>query len=310
MDALRIQEDSGRSWASQNDGVMHACGHDVHMAAAVALARAVDTVGGPAPLVTILQPREETYPSGARDIVNSGILTAQNVRSVIGAHVQPTLPAGTVACTAGAVNASSDEICITVEGRGGHAAYPHLAVDPVTALAHVIVSAQTLISRNADPQSTLVLSITTLSAGSAANVIPDRAMARGSVRAMSTAGRREILLRLREVVELVAKAHGCTGTLDVTDGEPVLDNSPELTERTQPLLEALGATVDRDLRSAGSDDFSYYSELLPSLMMFVGVDAGEGGLHSADFAPDDDAVAAVAHAMLAGYLAAAEATQP
>ncbi|WP_211881596.1 M20 metallopeptidase family protein [Pseudarthrobacter albicanus] len=308
LDALSIKEMSGRDWSSVHEGTMHACGHDIHMAALVALARAVHQVGGPAPLVSILQPREESYPSGARDIVEAGLLETEDVRAVIAAHVQPTLPSGTVACTPGAVNASSDEITIIVEGRGGHAAYPHLTQDPVSTLAHVIVAAQTLISRNADPQSTLVLSITTLLAGAAANVIPDSALARGSVRAMTTAGRRGILLRLREVVELVAQAHGCTGRLEVTDGEPVLENSPELCEKSAPILQSLGMHIASDLRSAGSDDFSYYSERLPSLMMFVGVESAAGGLHSANFAPDDDAVTAVAHAMLAGYLAAADAT--
>jgi amidohydrolase len=305
LDALSITEESGRPWASQREGVMHACGHDIHLAALVALTRAVEAVGGPAPIVAVLQPREETYPSGARDIMEAGVLQAEGVQAVIAAHVQPALPAGAVACTPGVVNASSDEITIVVEGRGGHAAYPHLTQDPVSALAHVIVAAQSLISRKADPLSTVVLSITALAAGSSANVTPDTARARGTIRALDARSRRDILSSLQELVDLVSRAHGCTGRVDITSGEPVLENNLALAEGTSPILESFGLHVERGLRSAGSDDFSYYSARLPALMMFVGVEADHGGLHSSNFAPSDDLVASVAHALLAGYLAAA-----
>lgn len=308
LDALAVAEQTGATWASAHPGIMHACGHDVHLAALTALARAVDRVGGPAPLLAVLQPREETYPSGAQDIVEDGVLDREECRAVIGAHVQPLLPAGTVACTPGGVNASSDEFTITVQGRGGHAAYPHLTRDPVVALAHLVVALQSLVSRGIDPMSHVVLSVSTLAAGTAANVIPGTAEARGTLRTLGTGDRETLHTRLAEVAGLVAQTHGCTAQVEITRGEPVLDNDAALTAATRPLLATLGLSVGDDLRSAGSDDFSFFCAQLPSLMLFVGTHGGTEQLHSPTFLPPDERIRDVAHAMLAGYLAAADRT--
>ncbi|MGW7019944.1 M20 metallopeptidase family protein [Streptomyces decoyicus] len=306
LDALAVEEKSGAAWTSEHPGLMHACGHDVHLAALTALARAVDRAGGPAPLLAVLQPREETYPSGARDIVEDGILDREQCRAVIGAHVQPLLPPGTVACTPGGVNASADEFTITVRGRSGHAAYPHLTRDPVVALAHIVVTLQSLVSRGTDPMSHVVLTVSTLAAGTAANVIPDTAEARGTLRALGKDDREMLHTRLAEVAGLVAQTHGCTAQVDIIRGEPVLDNDPALTAATRPLLGTLGLSAGDDLRSAGSDDFSFFCAHLPSLMLFVGTHGGTEQLHSPTFLPPDERIRDVAHAMLAGYLAAAE----
>lgn len=305
LDALAVQEKTGAAWTSEHPGLMHACGHDVHLAALTALARALGRKGGPAPLLAVLQPREETYPSGAQDIVEDGILDREQCRSVIGAHVQPLLPAGTVACTPGGVNASADEFTVTVHGRSGHAAYPHLTRDPVVTLAHIVVALQSLVSRGTDPMSHVVLSVSTLAAGTAANVIPGTAEARGTLRALGTGDRETLHARLAEVAGLVAQAHGCTAQVDITRGEPVLDNDAALTAATGPLLGSLGLSVGDDLRSAGSDDFSFFCAQLPSLMLFVGTHGGTEQLHSPTFLPPDERIRDVAHAMLAGYLAAA-----
>ncbi|HCA85799.1 MAG TPA: amidohydrolase [Streptomyces sp.] len=305
MDALAVTERTGVPWASERPGVMHACGHDVHLAAVTALAHAVDRVGGPAPMLVILQPREETYPSGARDMAEDGVLRREQCRAVIGAHVQPLLPAGTVACTPGAVNASSDEFTITVRGEGGHAAYPHRTRDPVVALAHVVVSLQSVVSRGTDPMSPLVLSVTTLAAGTAANVVPGVATARGTLRAMHTGDRERVQSRMTETADLVARAQGCEAEVEFVRGEPVLDNDAGLSAATAPLLDEFGFKVSQDLRSAGSDDFSYFSERMPSLMQFVGTHGGTEQLHSPTFLPSDERVGDVARALLAGYLAAA-----
>jgi len=308
LDALPITEATGVPWASQRPGVMHACGHDIHLAAIVALARAVDAVGGPAPLLAVLQPREETYPSGARDIIRSGFLHEEAAVATIAAHVQPLLGAGTVSCTVGAVNASNDEFTITIKGRGGHAAYPHQTIDPVVALAHVVIALQTLVSRGVDPMAPVTLSITTLSAGTAPNVIPDLTTAHGTIRALDDATRHDVVRKLTEVVDLTARANGCIGSVAVTHGEPVLNNHAGIAHATVPLLRGMGVEVDEALRSLGSDDFSYFSEGMPSLMMFVGTGAGGGDerLHSATFAPADERIGHVAKALLAGYVAAAE----
>ncbi|MFJ9619459.1 M20 metallopeptidase family protein [Streptomyces noursei] len=306
LDALAVQEETGAPWTSEHPGLMHACGHDVHLAALTALARAIDRKGGPVPLLAILQPREETYPSGAQDIVEDGILDRERCRAVLGVHVQPLLPAGTVACTPGGVNASADEFTITVHGRSGHAAYPHLTRDSVVTLAHIVVALQSLVSRGTDPMSHVVLSVSTLAAGTAANVIPGTAEARGTLRALGTRDRDFLHARMAEIAGLVAQAHGCTAQVDITRGEPVLDNDPALTAATRPLLGPLGLRVGDDLRSAGSDDFSFFGARLPSLMLFVGTHGGSEQLHSPTFLPPDERIRDVAHAMLAGYLAAAE----
>lgn len=304
LDALPSTEATGLEWASENYGVMHACGHDVHMAAAVALARAVAATPGAVPLLLVLQPREETYPSGAKDICADDRLAGEEVIATIGAHLQPLLPRGTVACTVGPVNASSDEFTISVVGQGGHAAYPHLTVDPVITLAHIVVALQSIISRTTDPMETAVLSVTTLRAGSAPNVVPGTATARGTVRAMSPSVRRQILLRLQDIAANFAAAHGCTAQVQFVHGEPVLQNDEEIALTTRPLLESLGMEINSTLRSAGSDDFAYFCEKYPSLMMFVGTDGEDERLHSSSFAPDNTHVRDVAYAMLSGYAAA------
>jgi amidohydrolase len=305
LDALRMTEETGLPWASRNPGVMHACGHDVHLAALAALACAVAAAGGPAPLVAILQPREEDYPSGARDVRDSGVLAAGEVAAVIGAHVQPTLPGGTVACTPGSVNASCDDFTVTVRGQGGHAAYPHRTSDPVLALCEVVTGLQSLVSRRIDPLHGGVLSVTMINGGTAPNVIPGWATARGTIRAMTGQARSVLHEGVRELSAAVAQAFGCQAEVRITEGEPVLVNDDDLAHATQRRLRELGVTVDDSLRSAGSDDFSYYSDMMPGLMIFVGTGHARETLHSPGFAPDDSVIGDVARALLAAYLAAA-----
>lgn len=306
LDALPVHEATGLPWASQRPGAMHACGHDVHLAALVALARAVAATEHPSPLLVVLQPREESAPSGAHDIAVSGLLEQERVCAAVAAHVQPALPVGTVACTAGAVNASNDEFTVVVEGEGGHAAYPHRTADPVVALAQVVLGLQSVVSRGTDPLLPAVISVTMLSAGSAVNVIPGRATAQGTLRALDPGTRRSVQAAMHDTVSLVARAHGCDGRLEVREGEPALLNDAALARRTAPLLQQLGWAVDADHRSMGADDFAHFSERLPSLMMFVGT--GGGQLHTPSFAPPDEHVEHVAQALLAGYLAAGAGT--
>jgi amidohydrolase len=303
LDALPITETTGVPWAAEA-GAMHACGHDVHMAALTALARALHQVGPPVPMLVVLQPREEGNPSGGLDIVKSGLLQAHQVAAMVAAHVQPVLQAGEVACAPGVVNASADEFFVTMTGSPGHAAYPHLTRDPVLALAQFVVAVQQLVSRNTDPMQPAVVTVGTLAAGDASNAIPGTATARGTVRSVTTAHRDRLHERLREVADGIALAHGCTAEVTIVRGEPVLDNDPGLAASTAALLTRLGATVTEPLRTCGADDFSFYGQVAPSLMLFVGTGGQPGsGLHTATFLPSDRAVADVADALLAGYLA-------
>jgi amidohydrolase len=305
LDALPITEETGVAWASTN-GAMHACGHDVHLAALVALTRAVSQVDGAPPMVAVFQPREETYPSGARDIVESGALERETVSAVVGAHIQPVLADGQIACTPGAVNAAADEFTVRMRGRAGHAAYPHLNRDAVLALAQCVVSLQQLVSRDTDPMVPSVLTVGAISAGEAANATPGTATARGIIRSMSESHRLTLHERLHEVAAGVAQVHGCTATVEITSGEPVLHNDPGLAAAAAEALGTAGYRIVDSLRSCGADDFAYYAARFPSLMLFVGVGDGQGPpLHHPAFLPDDMAVDRVAEAMLAGYIAAA-----
>jgi amidohydrolase len=268
----------------------------------VAAARAIAAAGGS--VAALLQPREEANPSGAAEVVASGVLSAGRFGAVIAGHLQPAVAAGTMAVTPGVVNASADEIEIVVTGRGGHAGYPHTVADPVLALSAVVVAVQQVSARRIDPVHGAVCMITQLSAGSASNVVPERAVARGTLRLMTAADRTRAASIVGDIAGSVARGYGCSAEVTVIDGEPVLDNDPVLARGAGALLADHGWRVRTDFRSFGADDFSHYSAVAPALMVFVGTGtAGRAGLHDAEFLPPDETVAAVAQALLAGYVA-------
>ena len=309
LDALPIQEETGAPFAATN-GLMHACGHDVHMAALTALFRAARRIEGslPKPLLALYQPSEETYPSGADLIVRGGELE-DRIETIVAAHVHPEVPWGTVSVEPGAVNASCDYLRITVEGTGGHAAYPHRTRDPILALSSAIVALQSLVSRRLDPMHAGVFSVGWTRAGSAENVIPSRAEAGGTLRALDPADRVPLQEAARELIESTARTHGCTASVELIEGEPATINHPALATRTRALLPETGLGLAPAMRSCGSDDFGYYGELAPSLMAFVGVGDAPGTqpvpLHHPRFLPPHEAVEAVASAQAVAFAAAA-----
>ncbi len=307
LDALPGQEVGERPWRSQVDGTVHACGHDIHLAALSALARAARELPLPYGLVLLLQPREELSPSGARDIVTSGVLAEQDVRAVLGAHVQPRVAAGAVAADPGVVNAGVDEFTLTMTGLGGHSAYPHLARDPVAALCRAVDMLAGLVPAVVDPMTPAVLAVTMLSAGTAPNMIPGSAVAQGTLRTFEPADRLRVHERARAVVSGAAAAYGCVGDLDVTLGEPRVDNDAALTSAVRHRLAADAVPLAAQFRSCGSDDFAEYGTAAPSLMMFVGADGGaDRMLHHPGFVPPDETVGLVARSLLAGYLGATD----
>jgi len=302
LDGLPIPEQTGVSWASAN-GAMHACGHDVHLAALTALGRAARQADLPVAVLAVLQPREETAPSGAMDVVTSPEFAAQHPAAMIGVHLQHLLPAGTVAVPAGVVNAATDDFEITVTGRGGHAGYPQLAADPVLALCQSVVALQQLISRRIDPTHAAVISVGTLQAGHAPNVIPATAAASGTIRTLDGHDRQFLRSAIGDTVAAVCLAYGCEGAVTVVPAEPALVNDPRLADACQPLLRRAGYLVETGFASCGADDFAYYGTALPSVMMFAGSGTSVS-LHHAEFLPADGAIGDVASAMLAGYLGA------
>lgn len=306
LDALPVVEATDAPWRSTN-GAMHACGHDVHMAAAFAVARTLQEAEGPLPLVLVLQPREETVPSGAKDVVESGRLSDHDVRAFLGVHVQPRLPQGHFAATPGPVNAAADQFTITVEGRPGHAAYPHLTADPVVASADVIGTLQHLISRQVDPTNPTVLTVGSITGGNSPNVVPANVRMTGILRTFDEHDRVRLHASLDEAATAVSDVHGCDAEVTVSLGAPVLTNDSDLAVTASSWIERTGLVHGPPLRSCGADDFSYYCPLVPSLMVFLGTGpggSGTPGLHHPEFLPPDQTVAEVARAMLAGYLAA------
>lgn len=307
MDALPIREQTGVAFASQT-GAMHACGHDVHMAALVAVLRAARRLEGrlPAPLAGLFQHSEEAYPSGALEVRESGAL--DGARAMVAAHVRPDVPWGSVAATPGFVNAAADSFLISVRGTAGHAGYPHEANDAVLALAHIVVSAQQIVSRRIDPTHGGVVTVGRLRAGVADNTIPGEAEAGGTIRATDEDDRTLMRNALEELVENTAMACGCKAWVHFTEGEPALFNDPELAKEAQGVLEQFGFGPTPDTRSFGADDFGYYCALLPCSMLFVGIrgasPSADRPLHHPQFLPPDDAVGAVAKSLLAGYLGA------
>jgi amidohydrolase len=309
LDGLPIAERTDSPF-SAGGGAMHACGHDVHMAALVALARAAAALGGdlPAPLLAVFQPSEEAYPSGARQLA-AGELADAGASAIVGAHIHPELPWGAVALDAGTVNAASDTVEIAVEGAPSHGAYPHLGRDPILAIAQIVVALHAEAGRRIDPLGAAVLNVGVLEGGRTENVIPDRARARVSLRALRAQDREALREMVQQVVGGVAAAHGCRGVAELIAGEPALENDAGIVLRARALLGAAGLTPAPEWRSCGSDDFAFFGELAPIAMAFVGLEGAPGfverPLHHPQLLPPDEAVAAVARVQALLYLAAA-----
>jgi amidohydrolase len=314
LDALPIEEETGAPFAAKN-GFMHACGHDVHMAALAALFRAAGRIEGalPKPLVALFQPSEEAYPSGADLVVREGAL-AKGTGSIVAAHVHPEVGWGSVSVEAGPVNASSDNLRISVEGSGGHGAYPHRAHDPILALSHAVVALQSLVSRRLDPTHSAVFSVGWVRAGSAENVIPDAAEAGGTLRVLDPTDREPLRETAREIVVNTARAHGCAARVGVIEGEPATVNDPTLAEAARSLLPEAGLELAPAMRSCGSDDFGFYGRVSQTLMLFVGIKDGPNTpdvpLHHPRFLPPEEAVAAVARTQAVAFVAAASNLDP
>jgi amidohydrolase len=304
LDALPVTEQTGVPW-SATGAAMHACGHDVHLAAVVAAARAIASCEPDVPVAVLLQPREEIAPSGAKDVAESGALQRAGVRAIVAAHVQPQLRPGVIGVRPGLVNASVDEFELIVRGHGGHAAYPHTARDPVVAAAAIVIALQHLASRRVDPVHGAVCTIGRICGGTAPNVIPDEVSMLGTLRVMHPELRPALLRALRDIARTTAESYACTVEMIPRSDEPPLVNDVALAAATALHLQAADLPVDVEWRSFGSDDFSYYGADFPSLMAFVGVDGG-AGLHEPRFLPPDDTVGLVARVLVAAYLAAAD----
>lgn len=307
LDALPITEATGMAWASKRPGVMHACGHDVHLAALWALVTAAREVELPCGLVAVLQPREESSPPGANDVVSSGLLEEEEIGAMVGIHVQPQVERGVVSTGAGAVNAAFDVFEITVTGRPGHGAYPHMSLDPITVLASIITGLNELASRTTDPRNPTVISVGRVFGGTAPNVIAETATCIGNVRTYDERDRNQLHEAISRLAEGYAMARGAAATVRFIRGGPVLVNDAAIVDELDPLLGELGIPVaPTPFRSCGSDDFSEYCVAVPSVMCFVGTGVEGGvGLHHPGFLPGRPALQLSAHALAAAFVAGA-----
>lgn len=298
IDALPIIEQTEASYASKNVGVMHACGHDVHTASLLGAAKILSTlkeeISGTIKL--IFQPGEEKLPGGASLMIAEGALENPSINSLVGQHVMPLLPAGTVGFRPGMYMASADEIYVTVKGHGGHAAMPENLVDPIAVTAQIITALQQIVSRHASPKVPTVLSFGRIEGYGATNVIPSEVKLQGTFRTLNEKWRTEAHEKMKKMAEGIAEAMGANCHFDIHKGYPYLENDPGLTARARSYAESyLGRDKVHDLDIwMAAEDFAFYTSHVSSCFYRLGTrNEAKGitsGVHTSTFDIDEDAL--------------------
>jgi len=292
MDALPILEANDVSYRSQNNGVMHACGHDVHTSSLLGTAHILTNLksefGGTVKL--IFQPAEEKLPGGASLMIKEGVLENPKPAAVIGQHVMPLIDAGKVGFRAGKYMASADEIYVTVKGKGGHAAQPQQNIDPVMITAHILTALQQVVSRFADPKNPSVLSFGKVIANGATNVIPNEVYLEGTFRTMDEKWRADAHIRMKKMAEGIAESMGGSCEFNIMKGYPFLVNEEKLTAATRTHAEEyLGKenVLDLDIWMA-AEDFAFYSQEVDSCFYRLGTRNESRGIISSVHTPTFD----------------------
>lgn len=298
LDALPILEENNVSYKSVNEGVMHACGHDVHTSSLLGVAKILNEVrdqfNGTVKL--IFQPGEEKLPGGASLMIAEGVLENPAPASIIGQHVYPQLDAGKVGFRSGMYMASCDELYVTIKGKGGHAALPHQNIDPILISSHIIIALQQLISRIIPPTIPAVLSFGKISGNGATNIIPDRVELEGTFRIMNEEWRAVAHQKMIKMAESIGESMGGECIFRLEKGYPFLVNDDNVTGQAKAAaIEFLGSenVIDLDLRMT-AEDFAYYSQLKPACFYRLGIknkaDNITPGLHTSTFNIDESAI--------------------
>lgn len=299
IDALPIREQNDKPYRSKNDGVMHACGHDVHTSSLLTTARILKDLQAEFSGVVrlIFQPAEEKNPGGASVMIKEGILENPTPAAVIGQHVMPMMNTGRAGFRPGKYMASSDEIRLTVIGKGGHASTPELNIDPVLIASHIIVALQQVVSRNAGPKQPTVLSFGKITADGATNVVPDQVQIAGTFRTLDEGWRKKGLEQIRSIAVGMAESMGGKCEVNISHGYPFLMNDQELTGRMRGYAEeymGIENVEEIDL-TLGSEDFAWYSQVVPSCFYRLGTRNEKKGItsyvHTPTFDVDEDALA-------------------
>ncbi|MBR1769617.1 MAG: amidohydrolase [Bacteroidales bacterium] len=295
MDALPIEEKTSLPFASKNRGVMHACGHDVHMATLLGTIRVLNRLRDKftGRVLFVFQPSEEEYPGGAISMIRAGIFDKIKPSAMLAFHCTPELECGTLALKPGKLMASTDEIYITIKGKGGHGATPHLDIDPVVAACHVVTALQTIVSRSANPTMPTTFSVGRFIAEGRTNIIPSEVKMECIIRTFDEDWRKECHRLIKQISENTAKAFGAEADVFIDPGYPFVYNNPELTAKVTKWAEDYlpkGTVIDAGMRMT-AEDFSYFAQQVPSCYFRIGTHKQGtpiANLHTAYFDADEN----------------------